>query len=101
MLVQPNSKLVMIGDSVTDCGRMHPIGEGPHPALGYGYVSFVDHLLLAAYPGHPIRIMNMGISGNTIRDLKGRWRRDVLNLAPDWLSICIGINDVWRRFGTR
>jgi lysophospholipase L1-like esterase len=32
--------------------------------------------------------------------LKVRWQDDVLNLKPDWLSIMIGINDVWRQFDT-
>lgn len=40
----------------------------------------------------------MGVSGNTVRDLQTRWQSDVLELKPDWLSICIGINDVWRHF---
>jgi lysophospholipase L1-like esterase len=29
--------------------------------------------------------------------LNARWQRDVLDLSPDWLSIMIGINDVWRQ----
>ena len=29
-----------------------------------------------------------------------RWQTDVLDLKPDWLSILIGINDVWRHFDT-
>lgn len=40
----------------------------------------------------------MGSSGNTVRDLQDRWQSDVLALEPDWLSVCIGINDVWRHF---
>jgi lysophospholipase L1-like esterase len=40
----------------------------------------------------------MGIGGNTVRELKARWQSDVLDLKPDWLSIKIGINDVWRQF---
>ncbi|NIP26811.1 MAG: GDSL family lipase, partial [Phycisphaerae bacterium] len=99
MLIQPNSKLLMIGDSVTDCGRKRPIAEGLHPAIGDGFVAFVGSLLMAGYPDHHIRVVNMGISGNTVHDLKNRWQTDVLDLAPDWLSICIGINDVWRLFG--
>ena len=27
-----------------------------------------------------------------------RFDRDVVSLNPDWVSICIGINDVWRQF---
>ena len=41
---------------------------------------------------------NAGISGNTSRDLLARYQRDVIDLNPDWVSICIGINDVWRQF---
>ena len=40
----------------------------------------------------------MGVSGNTVRDLKARWSSDVLDLQPDWLSVMIGINDVWGNF---
>jgi lysophospholipase L1-like esterase len=100
MHIQPKSKLVMIGDSITDCDRARPVGEGLFDALGKGYVSFVDGLLTARYPAHGIRVVNMGISGNTVRDLQGRWQSDVLDLQPDWLSIFIGINDVWRHFDT-
>jgi lysophospholipase L1-like esterase len=98
MHIQPKSKLVMIGDSITDCGRAHPVGEGLFDALGTGYVSLVEGLLTARYPAHGIRVVNMGVSGNTVRDLQGRWQSDVLDLRPDWLSLFIGINDVWRQF---
>jgi lysophospholipase L1-like esterase len=98
MLIQPNSKLVMIGDSVTDCGRIRPIGEGEVDALGNGYVGMVDALIQATLPWQRIRVVNMGLSGNTVRDLNLRWQSDVLDLSPDWLSLMIGINDVWRQF---
>ena len=26
------------------------------------------------------------------------WAEDVLSLKPDWVSVCIGVNDVWRQF---
>lgn len=29
---------------------------------------------------------------------KARWHADVLALRPDWVSVMIGINDVWRQF---
>ena len=95
-----SSKLVMIGDSITDCGRARPVGEAgiDGSGLGTGYVSLVDSLLRAAYPQGRIRIVNMGTSGNTVRDLAARWQTDVLDLKPDWLSIMIGTNDVWRQF---
>lgn len=101
MNIHPNSKLVMIGDSITDCDRIRPVAEGSGEALGRGYVSLIDGLFNATCPQQRIRIVNMGISGNTIRDLKARWQTDVLDLKPDWLSVMIGINDVWRHFDTR
>ncbi len=42
--------------------------------------------------------MRVTNSGNTSRDLLSRFDRDVVSLNPDWFSICIGINDVWRQF---
>jgi lysophospholipase L1-like esterase len=98
MLLEKGDKLVFIGDSITDCGRQQPVGEGSSQALGFGYVSLVDALLGAAHPELHIRVANMGIGGNTVRDLQQRWHTDVIDLKPDWLSIMIGINDVWRQF---
>lgn len=100
LCLESGTKLVMIGDSITDCERARPIGEGLFNALGKGYVSLVDSLLQATYPERNIRVVNMGTSGNTVRDLEARWQTDVVDLKPDWLSIMIGINDVWRQFDT-
>ena len=98
MLLQPNSKLVMIGDSITDTGRAQPVGEGLFDALGRGYVSLIDALLGTVYPELGVRVVNMGTGGHTVRDLDRRWQTDVLDLKPDWLSVMIGTNDVWRQF---
>lgn len=88
MKIQPNSKLVMIGDSITDCSRFNDAN-----GLGDGYVRFVNEALRE----FGIQVVNKGVGGNTVRDLKERWQRDVLDLNPNWLSIMIGINDVWRQ----
>ncbi|HEX3043216.1 MAG TPA: SGNH/GDSL hydrolase family protein [Bacillota bacterium] len=98
MRIDPGCKLVMIGDSVTDCDRARPVGEGLFGAIGNGYVNLVQGSLMAVYPESRIRVVNMGTSGNTVKDLKARWKTDVIDLKPDWLSIMIGINDVWRQF---
>ncbi|MBC8508225.1 MAG: SGNH/GDSL hydrolase family protein [Chloroflexi bacterium] len=96
MKIHPNSKFIMIGDSITDCGRT-PTEHGEE-SLGNGYVRLINSLITATYPTLEIQIINKGISGNTVRDLKNRWQKDVPDLAPDWLSIMIGINDVWLNF---
>ncbi|MPZ18425.1 MAG: GDSL family lipase [Luteitalea sp.] len=94
----PKSKLVMIGDSITDTGRARPVGEGRGDAIGNGYVMMVNALIGATQPQLGIRIVNMGISGNTVRDLAERWQTDVFDLQPDYVSVMIGANDVWRQF---
>jgi lysophospholipase L1-like esterase len=98
MKLDKNDKLVMIGDSITDCDRKRPVGEGIGESMGRGYVSLVNALLTAVYPELAIRIANVGSSGNTVRDLKDRWQSDIIDLNPDWLSIMIGTNDVWRQY---
>lgn len=99
MIIQPGSKLLMIGDSITDCGRARPVGEGGGNSLGDGYVALVDAWLRAVHPAQPVTVVNMGIGGDTVRELRARWQTDVVDQNPDWLSIMIGINDVWRLFG--
>ena len=97
MLLEKGAKLLMTGDSITDCGRARPVGEG-RDGFGSGYVNMVNSLLTTVYPDYDIRVVNMGIGGNRVRDLKARWQSDVVDLQPDWLSVMIGINDVWRQF---
>ena len=91
-------KLIMIGDSITDCGRVRPVSEGLFDPLGKGYVTMVDALIGSTYPERGIRVVNMGNSGDQTRQLKTRWQTDVIDLKPDWLSVMIGTNDVWRQF---
>ncbi len=98
MKIQAGSKLIFMGDSVTDMGRARPVGEGLFNPHGTGYPNVVHGLLAAHYPELHIQVVNMGCGGNTSRDLLARWQTDCLDLKPDWVSIMIGINDVWRQF---
>ncbi len=100
MIFENNDRIVFAGDSVTDMGSVQPVGEGLFDNLGRSYVRVVENYLVTGYPELNIRITNSGISGNTSRDLLERFDRDVVSLKPDWVSICIGINDVWRQFDT-
>lgn len=98
MLFEHMDRIVFAGDSVTDMGSANPVGEGLFDNVGRGYVRVVENMLAAYYPEVYVRVTNSGISGNTSRDLLARFDRDVVDLKPDWVSICIGINDVWRQF---
>ena len=100
MIFEQGDRIVFAGDSVTDMGSAQPVGEGLFDNVGRSYVRIVENMLSAVYPEVNLRITNSGISGNTSRDLLERFDRDVVSLNPDWVSICIGINDVWRQFDT-
>jgi lysophospholipase L1-like esterase len=89
--ISANQTLLFVGDSITDCGRK----EHGVP-LGVGYVRMFSDLLTIREPAKQIKIINRGISGNTVDDLRSRWTDHVLANRPDWLVIKIGINDVNR-----
>lgn len=93
---QDGDTLLFTGDSITDCERDRPVGEGS--GLGNGYVALVNAAFAARHPETQFRILNTGISGNRVIHLEERWQTDVLDLKSDWLSILIGINDVWHHF---
>jgi acyl-CoA thioesterase-1 len=80
--------LLFIGDSVTDCGRRDDAPD----YLGDGYVRRIAERL----PDR--RVVNAGISGNRVIDLRDRWQIDVIEQNPDILSVYVGINDTWRRY---
>jgi len=92
--IQSGQKIVLIGDSITDCGR-----RDQFPPLGNGYVSMAANLATAKYPDRNIEWVNKGISGDIVQGLAERWTRDVLEEKPDWASIAIGINNVARDHG--
>src|SRR4051812_2293038 len=93
MIFEHGQKILFIGDSITDADR-----TGGFAPYGNGYVSIVRDLIIARYPELRLTFVNKGISGNTTRHLLLRWEQDVIAEEPDWLSLKIGINDVWRSF---
>ena len=96
MRFEPNQRIVFIGDSITDAGR-----RDVAPPLGGGYVGIVAGFLAAQYPEHRLAVVNRGIGGDTVRELAARWDTDAIGTAPDWLSVMIGINDIWHNFGSQ
>jgi lysophospholipase L1-like esterase len=49
----------------------------------------------AIYPDRNVKFINRGMSGNRVRNLIDRWKKDCLDLKPDIVSILIGINDIF------
>ena len=94
LLLQDGDTVLFVGDSITDAGRRADVVRG----LGSGYVAQVADLLAALHPERRVSIVNRGISGNRVVDLRDRWEQDVIAEQPDWVSISIGVNDVWRWF---
>ncbi len=84
------------GDSITDAGR----NRDNDNELGIGYPLLVSADLGFKYP-EEFNFINKGISGNRIVDLDARIKRDIINIRPDYLTILIGINDVWHEINDR
>lgn len=83
-------KILFQGDSITDVGR----DKANIASTGWGYPLLVKAMLGCENPGE-YEFVNKGISGNRIVDLYARIKCDIINLKPDFMSILIGVNDVW------
>ena len=97
MKILQHDKVLFVGDSITDCMRRRPVGTGG--GLGLGYVAMFHAGVKLKRPDLALDVINMGVSGNTIRLMADRWQTDVLSFQPDVLFILIGVNDVWIRYG--
>lgn len=83
-------RILFQGDSITDCGRNRELFY----SLGCGYAMMVKGHMGLAYPAEH-EYINKGVSGNRSVDLYARIKSDILNLKPDFMSILVGVNDVW------
>lgn len=96
----PSARTILFqGDSITDAGRDRKTAAQPNAAsaLGNGYPLLVASALLDEQPEHGWRFFNRGVSGNKVPDLDARWQQDTIDLAPDVLSILVGVNDYWHK----
>ena len=84
------------GDSITDAGRNFQ----DDACMGYGYATMTAGKIAVDWPGQ-YQVVNKGISGNRIVDVYARIKKDIINLNPSYMSILIGVNDVWHEFGER
>ncbi len=83
-------KILFQGDSITDALR----SRENEIFRGSGYATLVSAALGLDQPNE-FEFINKGISGNRVIDLLARVKADIINLAPDYMSILIGVNDVW------
>ncbi len=85
--------IVFQGDSITDALR----SRSEDTYRGSGYATMIAGQLGMDRPGE-FQFLNRGVSGNRLINLLDRLDTDILHLKPDYLSILIGINDVWRKY---
>ena len=88
-------KILFQGDSITDAGR----NKGNCHNMGAGYPKYAAELIKNAYPDVKFEFINLGISGNRTDQLFDRLTADAISFQPDIISILIGVNDVWHRYG--
>ena len=88
-------RILFQGDSITDAGR----DKRNYHDLGSGYPKYAAALIKAAHPDMDIEFIDLGIGGNRTDQLFDRLYKDAISLQPDIISILIGINDVWHRYG--
>lgn len=82
------------GDSITDAWR-NPIDDR---ALGCGYANLTAAKIDFAHPGE-FRFVNRGVSGDKCTNLYARCMFEMAACKPDYMSILIGVNDVWHALG--
>lgn len=95
MIFSQHQHILFDGDSITDAGRDRDNLE----SFGYGYVALVVKHLQTHHTKLELQFLNRGVGGDTTRDMLERFERDILAHKPDWVSIAIGVNDIWRFFG--
>ncbi len=88
-------KILFQGDSITDAGR----DKRNYHDMGNGYPKYASELIARAHPDTEFEFINFGISGNRTGQLFDRIYSDGIEFQPDVISILIGINDVWHRYG--
>ena len=88
-------RVLFQGDSITDAGR----DKRNYRDMGRGYPKYAAELIAQNNPEIEFDFINLGIGGNRTDQLFDRLYKDAIELCPDVVSILIGINDIWHRYG--
>ena len=80
-LLEYGQKIVFLGDSITQTAD--------------GYVGMVESIIAALIPDMKLAYINAGIGGSKVTDMLARIGEHVIAHDPDWVTVSVGINDVW------
>lgn len=72
-------RVVFVGNSITHGGHYH---------------SFIWLYYMTRFPNEPITVMNGGIGGDSVWDIKKRLNEDVFSKKPTYMTMTFGMNDV-------
>ena len=88
-------KILFQGDSITDGGR----DRRNYHTMGFYYPKYTVEMMEERFPDIEFEFINQGISGNRTCQLFDRLYIDAIAFQPDIISILIGVNDIWHRYG--
>lgn len=80
-LLEYGQRIVFLGDSITQAGD--------------GYVSAIQSIIGALVPDMKLEYVNSGVGGHKVTDMLDRIGETVIAHDPDWITVSVGVNDVW------
>lgn len=86
-------RVLFLGDSITDGCRDYR----NYHNMGASYPKYASEAIAAALPDVEFEFINLGIGGNRSDQLFDRLFHDGVELQPDFVSVFVGINDIWHR----
>ncbi len=90
MELKKKSTILFLGDCITGANR-----DISNPDdLGNGYVARINDALR----NYRIKVVNRGIDDNRSINLLEQYEENVLKEKPDFVTIYIGMNDVWHHY---
>ncbi len=95
MKIKNGTKLLFIGDSITDAGRFN-VEDTFHGLTSFSkrvaeYINSVNGCV-------SVEVFNRGVSGYRSGELLEKFDEFVTDLQPDYVVMMIGINDTWHNF---
>ena len=90
------ARWLFCGDSITDGG--HSLCGDPNHIMGHGFAFIAASFLAAEYPQLMPKSYNTAKSGINSAQLLASWDERVLDIAPDVLTLLVGVNDTLTLF---